>query len=132
MNLACSLMAYGLWKSTTSAAPQRGHQAPAGDTTPVPKAPMAAMFASGAPGMICQVSWTRAFALLLGSSTYAFTIVLATFLLGLAAGTEGFHVLRRRWKPELFGLGLLLAAIGWSVLDGIALFNWLPYAQIRI
>ncbi len=40
----------------------------------------------GAAGLVHEVAWTRALSLVLGPSVYAFTIVLATWLIGLAVG----------------------------------------------
>ncbi len=43
-------------------------------------------FVSGFVTISAQVAWTRMLAMIIGSSTYAFTIVVALFLVGLAAG----------------------------------------------
>lgn len=45
-----------------------------------------AAFASGFVTISTQVSWTRILTMIIGSSTYAFTIVVALFLIGLALG----------------------------------------------
>lgn len=44
-------------------------------------------FISGAASMFYQVSWTRALSLVIGTSTYSFTIMLATFLIGISIGS---------------------------------------------
>ncbi|MBW2732103.1 MAG: fused MFS/spermidine synthase, partial [Deltaproteobacteria bacterium] len=41
---------------------------------------------SGAVAMAYEVAWTRALTLVVGSSTYAFSLILIAFLLGLAGG----------------------------------------------
>ncbi len=41
---------------------------------------------SGALAMVYEIAWTRVLGLVLGSSVYAFTVMLSTFLLGLASG----------------------------------------------
>lgn len=46
----------------------------------------AAAFASGLVTIGMQIVWSRVLAMIIGSSTYAFTIVLALFLIGLAVG----------------------------------------------
>ena len=43
-------------------------------------------FASGLVTISMQIVWSRVLAMIIGSSSYAFTIVLALFLIGLAAG----------------------------------------------
>lgn len=71
------------------------------------------MFISGTTAMVYEVGWTRAFASVLGSSTYAFTIMLATFLSGIAAGSLVYRnmLLTRRAKVSEWGwLQLLIAA----------------------
>ena len=45
-----------------------------------------AAFASGFVTISTQVSWTRILTMIIGSSTYAFSIVVALFLVGLAGG----------------------------------------------
>ena len=47
---------------------------------------LACAFCSGAITIGMQVVWSRVLSMIIGSSTYAFTLVLAIFLLGLAAG----------------------------------------------
>jgi len=51
-------------------------------TQPILWRPAAILSLTGAAAMISEVAWTRAFALILGSTVYAFTIMLSTFLLG--------------------------------------------------
>ena len=46
----------------------------------------AAVLMTGFAALVCEVAWTRTLVLVLGPSTYAFTIVLATFLAGLGLG----------------------------------------------
>src|SRR5215472_15619663 len=45
----------------------------------------------GATSMAYEISWTRVLATTLGSSTYSFTIMLATFLAGIALGSRLFE-----------------------------------------
>lgn len=45
---------------------------------------------SGGVAMVYEVTWTRALSLIIGSSTYAFSAMLVSFLLGLAAGSALF------------------------------------------
>ncbi|HSD50045.1 MAG TPA: fused MFS/spermidine synthase [Candidatus Methylomirabilis sp.] len=71
---------------------------------------------SGAASMMYEVAWTRALALIIGSSTYAFSTMLVTFLTGLALGSYLFSRVagRLRINPFLFGglqLGIGLTAL---------------------
>ncbi len=72
---------------------------------------LAALATSGFVSMIYEVSWTRALSAMIGSSTYAFSIMLVTFLVGIAAGSS----IAVRWRGKrlrLLGLTQLGAAVG--------------------
>ncbi len=93
---------------------------------------MAAMACSGFSAMACEVGWTRGLSLTLGSSTYAFCVILATFLAGTAIGSAvAQRVLRRhRLGPGTFAA--LEVAIGFSTLLGIPCFAKLPEWFLRL
>jgi spermidine synthase len=75
---------------------------------------------SGAASMINEVVWTRALVLLIGPSTYAFSVMLATFLAGLALGSAlGAWRAPRLARPvlwlgiiEVLAAGTTLLALG--------------------
>jgi spermidine synthase len=108
--------------------------APAASSTPVPLWAAGLLAATGAAAMICEVAWTRAFALVLGSTTYAFSIMLLTFLLGLAGGSLAFRRLREagRFRLGRARLGAALAAAGALVFTGLFFFDAFPYALVRL
>ncbi len=82
---------------------------------------------SGGASMIYEIAWTRALALVLGSSVYAFTTMLATFLIGLAAGSYAFsHFFRHREELRPSAFGWLEVFIGVSSLLIIPFFDQLP------
>jgi spermidine synthase len=67
-------------------------------------------FASGASGLIYEVSWTRQIGLALGQTADAAAIVLATYMAGMAIGYE----LGERWKrriPALTGYAIAEVAV---------------------
>jgi spermidine synthase len=77
-----------------------------------------ALGVSGAVSMIYEVAWSRALALVIGSSTYAFTAMLVAFLLGIAGGAAVYALIwgTRRAMPALFaalqvGIGLAAAFV---------------------
>lgn len=81
---------------------------------------------SGVASMIYEVAWSRALALIIGSSTYAFTAMLVAFLVGIALGSALFS---RFWgarpvHPSLFGA--LQTAIGLSALLMLPAFGAMP------
>ncbi|MBZ5586825.1 MAG: fused MFS/spermidine synthase, partial [Acidobacteriia bacterium] len=78
----------------------------------------AAIALSGAGALGAEVVWTRLLGLMLGSTVYTFSIILAVFLLGLGIGSAtGSLLLRGRMQPRT-ALGcaqmLLAAAIAWT------------------
>ena len=50
------------------------------------RATLVALGISGAVSMIYEIAWSRALALVIGSSTYAFTAMLVAFLVGIGGG----------------------------------------------
>ena len=58
-------------------------------------------FISGAAGLIYEVVWDKYLALILGSTTYAHTLVLATFMAGLALGNFFLGSLADKIKNRL-------------------------------
>jgi spermidine synthase len=81
---------------------------------------------SGATAMMYQVLWTRALAIIIGSSVYSFTLILLAFLIGLAAGAAVVTRLLPKIARPVLWLGslhaLTLLAVGYSYL----MFDRLP------
>jgi spermidine synthase len=71
---------------------------------------------SGFCAMAYEVVWTRLLGLIVGPTTYSFTIVLVTFILGLALGSMFFGWLADKTKRPLWLLILTQIAAGLSVL----------------
>jgi spermidine synthase len=68
---------------------------------------------SGATALGGEVVWTRLMGLMLGATTYAFSIILAVFLAGLTMGTAAGSALVRRLDPRTaLGWCQMLAALG--------------------
>ena len=81
---------------------------------------------SGFVAMLYQVAWTRLLALALGSSTHAFSLMLITFISGIAVGSWWIY----RWR----GLRNPLRAFAWielalagTVLASMCFYEYLPY-----
>ena len=90
-----------------------------------------AALASGFVTISTQVSWTRILTMIIGSSTYAFSIVVALFLIGLAAGA--WFVARKDLSEKLRGTILkveVLTAI--SLLGSLFVLNKLPVLLIHL
>ncbi len=60
---------------------------------------------SGTAALLHEVAWTRVIALLVGPTTYAFSTMLTTFIVGLGIGGAAGTALVRRGRPALPLLG---------------------------
>jgi spermidine synthase len=79
---------------------------------------------SGATALGAEVIWTRLMAMLLLATVYAFSIILAVFLVGLAAGGAAASWLMRKIHPRL--------ALGWCQLLMVLGFVWTAVLIARI
>lgn len=110
----------------------RGRASSARRTEGQPSRPLArpavlvAFALSGLAAMVYEVAWTRLLTLVLGSSTYAFTTMLVTFLAGIAGGSlMGARAADRLARPR-FGLAVCLMGIGLAAFATQHLFSLLP------
>ena len=83
-----------------------------------------AAFASGFATLALEVLWTRMFAQVLQNSVYTFALVLAVFLVALAAGAWTARALMRRVADPVAGLAGLLLAAGIGVAASPWIFAW--------
>jgi len=82
---------------------------------------------SGGAAMIQEVGWTRALQMVIGSTIYSFTIMLATFLLGIAIGSfVCARFINRQKQPMLLFAGIQLL-IFLATIFALNQFNYLPY-----
>jgi len=76
---------------------------------------------SGLTAMGAQVVWTRMLSLLLGATTYTFSLILAVFLVGLGIGSSlGASMARNSRNPRI--------ALGWTQVGLCAALAWAAYA----
>ena len=76
---------------------------------------------------ICyEIAWTRLLATILGSSTYSFTLMLATFLLGIALGSMLYELWSRRHKPSLTTFASTQTLTSGTALLFLVFFRELP------
>ena len=81
----------------------------------------------GCTAFAYEVSWTRLLGTAIGSSTYAFTLMLATFLAGLAIGSASFQVFSARaGRSSLTTLAWVQMGIALTVLSSLICFRWIP------
>ncbi|MFO1428571.1 MAG: fused MFS/spermidine synthase [Candidatus Competibacteraceae bacterium] len=86
---------------------------------------------AGFASLLCQLAWIRALILIVGSSVYAFTITLTSFLAGIGLGSLIYGRLSARRgvlsTPTALTLAAALAAtIGFTILLGLPLLGGLP------
>jgi len=92
---------------------------------PVPelarKAAFLAFAASGAAALCYEVVWSRALAMTIGSSIYSFSLILETFLIGIATGSAAMSAFMGRKASPFIGLGVacavlvLFANVPWAI-----------------
>lgn len=92
--------------------------------------------ASGFAALAYEVLWTRALSLVLGSSTYAFTVILCAFLCGIAIGSALYYrFLARPGRAGISDMALfaiIQAATGLSAALLAAFFDALPLLYLRM
>lgn len=71
----------------------------------------ASVAVSGFVGLVCEVAWTRALALVIGPTTYAFSVMLASFIAGIAVGAIVGSALARRARHPRAWLALALLGV---------------------
>ncbi len=86
----------------------------------------AALAVSGAVSMAYEVAWTRALALVIGSSTYAFSAMLVAFLIGIAGGAALYSYFRGARRVGLTAFAIIQAGIGLCVMLVVLLFEYMP------
>lgn len=118
----------GLETEREAGSPERGAAIPT--DRPTDRRVAVALGVSGAAALINEVVWSRALSLVLGSSVYAFSAMLATFLSGLAAGAACGTWLVRRLRPRPAVLGAVQLGVAISSLVTLALLGQLPLALI--
>ena len=84
---------------------------------------------TGLAALVYQVAWTRILSLLLGSSVYAFSLILAVFIFGLALGTVTASNLLARIRCLIKGYGISQIIIGFSSLFIVPLLGRIPFVN---
>lgn len=84
---------------------------------------------SGFCALVYQLAWNRILSLLLGSSVYAFSLILSVFILGLALGAVCFARWTSRFKDPVVVFGFLQIGIGISALAALPLFGEIPFVN---
>jgi spermidine synthase len=78
-------------------------------------------FVSGLTSLGYQVLWTRLLSSGTGNSTYVFTLILGTFLIGITIGATLFALLRRRLGRVVGTIALAQVAVAILAIEGLVL-----------
>lgn len=90
-----------------------------------------AALASGFVTISTQVSWTRILTMVIGSSTYAFSIVVALFLIGLAGGA--WFIGRKDRSANLRRTMTVVESLtAISLFTSLFVVNWLPWLLVNL
>ena len=92
---------------------------------------LAGLAVSGAAAMAYEIAWTRGLALVIGSSTYAFTAMLVSFLTGIALGSAVAARLTRDRRVDPATFGLVQVGAGAAALAILPAFDRLPDVLAR-
>ncbi|MHC4661249.1 MAG: fused MFS/spermidine synthase [Planctomycetota bacterium] len=84
---------------------------------------------SGAAALIFEITWTKIFALVIGSTVYSFAIVLSAMLAGIGIGSAVAAAVMKKIKDGIFAFALITAFLAGSALavapfGGQKFFEW--------
>jgi spermidine synthase len=125
INLAVAAAAYVLARREAPTTLATGHWPPATSSWSV----YLTIALSGMCALGAEVVWTRLLSLMLGATTYTFSIILAVFLLGMGLGSAAGSRLRQFDARAALGWSQILAAaaVAWAA---FTLADSLPYWPI--
>jgi spermidine synthase len=111
--------------------PDRPHEE-AGPSSMKSRYVLAVFTLTGFCALAAEVVWTRMLSLALGTTVYAFAIMLATFLLGLGLGSAAFARLAQRTRYPAALLGFGVAGVGLGVFLSLVVFGRIPVLYMEI
>ncbi len=82
---------------------------------------------SGMAALVYEVAWSRAISLLVGSSVYAFSLMLTAFIFGLAAGAAAFGRFVDRRRDPMRAMAIVEILIGATALLVVPIIGRLPF-----
>ena len=137
LNLAVAVTGWWMSREAAPVAPAEPAGSPRGRERTAPRrgprrAAMAIYAVSGFCALAYEVLWTRVLAGSLGTTTYAFTTMLATFLFGLALGSLWASRQAPRWADRAGTLGTIVAVTGLTALVTTPLLDRLPSAFLSL
>lgn len=101
-------------------------------TTKVIKIALLGIFISGITGMLYEVVWIRLLSLILGSSTYSFSLMLAAFILGITIGSVLISKFMPKDKFTFLAFGFCEIGIGLSLILSLPFYERLPFFFLKL
>ncbi len=127
LNVVVALLGWALSKISRHRQVQTGPSSRSRNILTVPRGSWPVYLAIALSGMTAlgaEVIWTRLLSLLLGPTTYTFSLILAAVLTGLGVGSSLGAVIARDGKNPRLALGLLQAGV-------VVAIAWAAYAETR-
>ncbi|MCU0805937.1 MAG: fused MFS/spermidine synthase, partial [Burkholderiales bacterium] len=126
INLALAAAVWALAPGRDPVPATGASEAARGDAQPVPyRLMLAVAFLTGLASFVYEIGWIRMLALVLGSSTHSFELMLASFIAGLAFG--GLWIRRRidTLGAPLRFLGVVQVLMGLAALATLPLYGFM-------
>ena len=99
----------------------------AGAATPIPRLLYLVLAVSGATAMVYEMAWSRTLSMVYGSSVYGVSIMLSTFLVGIALGSWLAAARVQRRPATLLGAVWLLSGSAWAAFVSLYVGGRLPF-----
>ena len=132
-NVVLAAAAAFLARGAGRAARSPEEAAPATEVSPgTARLVLACAWLAGFVSLAAEVLWTRALTRFLHNSTYAFTTMLATFLLGIALGSALYTILFARSRRPLVLLAVLQLGVSVGLEFSTHRFPLVPGASLQV
>ena len=140
VNLALALVAWNLARGRVAITRDRqeSHEAATGANSAVLPALLALAGMAGFSALLLEIAWFRLLTLMLGASTYAFSLVLIAFLLGIGGGGWRGGILADRCAQRggreavLRHLALLQLGVALGAWSATFAYGELPFAFVCV
>ena len=136
VGIVCLLMDRSMWspeKGKSQKPPESMEAAsPSGSQRIALTVLMIGFGVSGFAALTYEIAWMRILLMIIGSSVYAFSIMLATFLLGLALGSFLFSVVAKRKTVNLLWFAVAELVIGLIALLTLPVFGKMPFYFVSL
>ncbi len=130
--LICLMLARSHVRGATVTGGTKEEEAGPGKRTSSETIVLVAFLFTGLAALSAEVIWSRVLTLVVGTTVYAFTIMLTTFLLGLALGSATFSRIAQKVSRPRTLFAVLVLLIGFVVFATIVAFGKLPIAYMQI